>query len=186
MGALPQSTYLTPEEYLLWEEDQLDVKHEYVNGQVYAMVGASRSHNRVSMWLATRLYNHLAGSPCQVFQTDMKVTVQTLGNTRFYYPDVQVSCEEETASHYNSAPCLIIEVLSASTTKRDRTEKLAAYRLIPALQEYLLCSQDSPHLEVYRKRTNWGRESFGPGQHLRLESVDLDIAVDDIYAFLAA
>lgn len=162
------------------------MKHEYVNGQVYAIVGVSRLHNRISMRLATRLYNHLEGSPCQVFQADMKVAVQTRGNTHFYYPDVQVSCEEETASHYNSAPCLIIEVLSASTTKRDRTEKLAAYRLIPALQKYLLCSQDSPHLEVYRKRSDWGRESFGPGQLLRLESIDLDIAVDDIYALLAA
>ncbi|OGT88343.1 MAG: hypothetical protein A2286_14165 [Gammaproteobacteria bacterium RIFOXYA12_FULL_61_12] len=186
MGALPEAIYLSPEEYLLWENDQPEgVKHEYVNGQVYAMVGASRGHNQVSMRFATRLAYHLEGSKCQVFQSDMKVAIQTLGNSRYYYPDVQVACEEETASHYNTSPCLIIEVLSESTARKDRTEKLANYRLIPALQEYLLCSQDSPHIEVYRKRSDWARETFGAGQALMLESVGLEVAVDDIYGFLS-
>lgn len=185
MGALPEPNYFSPEDYLLWENDQPEgIKHEYVNGRIYAMTGASRAHNGLSMRLAVRLFNHLEGSKCHVFQSDMKVGIQTLGNNRYYYPDVQVSCEEEQASHFNTAPCLIIEVLSDSTAKRDRTEKMAGYRLIPELQEYLLCSQDSPHIEVYRRRADWAPEVFGAGQTLTLESVGLDVSVDDIYGFL--
>ncbi|MBU0498912.1 MAG: Uma2 family endonuclease [Gammaproteobacteria bacterium] len=186
MGALPESNYISPEDYLLWENDQPEgIKHEYVDGRIYAMTGASRAHNRAAGVLFARLFNHLEGSKCQVFQSDMKVGIQTLGSGRYYYPDVQVTCEEETASHVNTAPCLIIEVLSDSTSKRDRTEKLTGYRLIPELQEYLLCSQDSPHMEIYRKRADWAPEVFSAGQTLRLESVGLDISVDDIYGFLA-
>ena len=121
MGALPKTVFTSPEEYLFYENDRADhaEKCEYINGQVYTMAGASRNHNRICMNIATSLFNHLKGSRCQVFQSDMKVAIQTLNDTRFYYPDVQVTCEEETDNHYNTAPCLIIEVLSNSTARTD-------------------------------------------------------------------
>ncbi|CAK0780388.1 Uma2 domain-containing protein [Gammaproteobacteria bacterium] len=185
MSALPKPAYISPEEYLLGENDRPDgIKHEYVNGQVYAMAGASRGHNRVSTRFAVRLSNHLEGGPCEVFQSDMKVGIQTIGNTRYYYPDIQVTCEEETESYFNRSPCLIIEVLSESTARKDRTEKLTGYRLIPTLQEYVLCSQDSPVIELYRKPTAWQRELYRSGQTFLLESVGLEVVVDDIYSFL--
>ncbi len=185
MGALSKSTYISPEEYLLGENDNPEnIKHEYNNGQVYAMAGASRGHNRVSMRFATLLVNHLQGSRCEVFQSDMKVGIQTIADTRYYYPDVQVSCEEETETYFNTSPCLIIEVLSDSTAQKDRTEKLAGYRLIPALQEYVLCSQDFPAIEMYRKRTEWQVERYVSGQNFLLESVNLELPVDELYGFL--
>ena len=186
MGALPKSLYVSPAEYLFYENDRADhaEKCEYINGQVYMMAGASRNHNRVCMNIATSLFNHLKGSRCQVFQSDMKVAIQTLNDTRFYYPDVQVTCEEETDNHYNTAPCLIIEVLSNSTARTDRNEKLTGYRLLPSLQEYVLCAQDSPFVEIYRRRTDWALEYFTTGQSFQLESVELSISVSDLYDFL--
>ena len=129
MGALPQTNYVSPEDYLRLENDRADdgTRCEYNNGKIYVMVGASRNHNILSMKLANLLFNHLAGSRCQVFQSDMKVAIETLGDTRFYYPDVQVSCEEESDTYVNKASFLIIEVLSVSTVQKDRAEKLTGF-----------------------------------------------------------
>ena len=185
MGALPKPLYLSPEQYLLDENDSASgVRYEYVNGQTTAMAGASRGHNRVAMNFATTLYVHLKGSPCEVFQSDMKVGLQRKDDTRFYYPDIQVACEDENDAYYNTSPCLIVEVLSASTARKDRTEKLLAYQCIASLQEYVLCSQDTPNVEVYRRNTGWQRERFNDGQRFLLESVNLEISVDDLYYFL--
>ena len=135
------------------------------------------------MRLANSLFNHLSDSDCQVFQSDMKVAIEGLKDTRFYYPDIQVSCEEESDDYFNRHPCLIIEVLSVSTAKKDRAEKLQGYRLIPALQEYVLCSQDSPFIEVYRKQKEWAVEHYTNGDTVLLQSMGLTIAVDELYDF---
>ncbi|MFZ1389375.1 MAG: Uma2 family endonuclease [Thiolinea sp.] len=127
------------------------------------MEDKSRYHNLLAGYLAAQLFNHLRDTCCQVFQSDMKFAIETLGDTRFYYPNVQVSCEDEADTYVNKAPCLIIEVLSVSTVQKDRAEKLSGYRLIPALQEYVLCSQDSPYLEIYRRRSEWKMEYFTTG-----------------------
>lgn len=185
MNTAPKTKYISPEDYLLGENDRADgQKYEYVNGQIYAMAGASRGHNRVSGSFFLALSLHLRNSRCEVFQSDMRVGVETLGDTRYYYPDVQVTCEEETATYYNTSPCLIVEVLSESTAQKDRTEKLAGYRLIAALQEYVLCSQEAPYIELYRRRIEWGKEIYTEGQTLTLESVGLEMAVNDLYGFL--
>ncbi len=185
VNTLPKPRYLSPEQYLLDENDNTrGVRHEYVNGQACAMAGASRGHNRVAMNFAAALHVHLKGTPCEVFQSDMKVGLQRKDDTRFYYPDIQVSCEDEQDSYYNTSPCLIVEVLSESTARKDRTEKLIAYQGIASLREYVLCSQDTPNVEVYRRRTGWQRERFNEGQCLLLESVEIEIGVDDLYDFL--
>lgn len=94
--ALSNPLYLSPEQYLLDENDNASgIRHEYVNGQVYAMAGASRGHNRIAGRFFLRLSTHLENSRCEVFQSDMKVGIQRKDDTRFYYPDLQVSCEEE-------------------------------------------------------------------------------------------
>ncbi|WP_333878182.1 Uma2 family endonuclease [Methylobacter sp.] len=178
---LPDSI-LTPEAYLLSENDNnTGIRHEYVNGLVYAMTGASRNHNRLVRRLMTRLDLHLQGTRCEPFQSDMKVKIKRGDDVRFYYPDVQVACEEETDRYYNEQPCLIVEVLSDSTQRTDRTEKFLAYQTIERLQEYVLLSQDSPYLEIYRRRTEWQRESFSEKQSVTLESVNLTLAVEELY-----
>lgn len=185
MSAVLNPVYISPEHYLLDENDSASgIRHEYVNGDVYAMAGASREHNRVASRLSLRLGVHLAGSRCEVFQSDMKVGIKRKDDVRFYYPDIQVSCEHEAESYYNTAPCLIIEVLSSSTARKDRIEKLLAYQGIASLQEYVLCSQDTPLIEIYRCRTAWQRERFTDGQSCLLESVGLEISVNDVYDFL--
>lgn len=173
---------VTPEAYLLMENDNnIGIRHEYVNGLVYAMTGASRNHNRVSGRLYVRLSQHLQGASCEPFQSDMKVKIQRGDDVRFYYPDVQVTCEEETDRYYNEHPCLVVEVLSDSTQRVDRTEKRLAYQMIERLQEYVLLSQDSPFLEIYRRRTEWRRESFVGSDSVTLESVDLTFRVEELY-----
>ena len=173
---------LSPEAFLLMENDNpLALRHEYVNGLIYAMTGASRNHNRLSRRLLVLLDRHLQGTRCEVFQSDMKVKVKNNDDVRFYYPDVQVSCEEEADFYYNEHPCLILEVLSDTTKRIDRTEKRLAYQSLASLQEYVLLSQDSPYLEIYRRRTDWQRECFIGTQEVTLESVDLTIFVEVLY-----
>lgn len=185
MNPVPKLTFISPEDYLLGENDRADgEKYEYVNGEIYAMADASRGHNRVAGNFFVSLSLHLKSTRCEVFQSDMKVGIETIGDTRYYYPDVQVTCEEETATYYNTSPCLIVEVLSDATVRKDRTEKLAAYRLIPALQEYVLCSQEVPYVEIYRRRSEWGKEIYTEGQKFTLESVGLEMDVNELYGFL--
>lgn len=185
MRAIANIHYTTPEVYLLGENERTDgTKYEYVNGQIYAMAGASRNHNRITRYLTTTIDIHLRGSRCEVFQGDMKIGIQSINEQHFYYPDVHVTCEEENNRYFNTSPCLIIEVLSESTARIDRYEKLVAYKLIPTLQEYLLCAQDSPLVEIYRKRNEWRTEYFLAGQSFTLDSIGLTLAVNDIYEFL--
>ena len=185
MNAVPQINSISPEAYLLHENDRPDgTKYEYVNGQIYAMAGASRAHNIISGELFALLRNHLKGSTCRAYLSDMKVGIQTANEQYFYYPDIQVSCQEENNRYFNTSPCLIIEVLSESTARVDRYEKLIAYKLIPSLQEYVLCSQETPLVEIYRKSSQWQVEHFLMGQAFTLESVGLTLTVDEIYEFL--
>ncbi|WP_020558527.1 Uma2 family endonuclease [Thiofilum flexile] len=185
MSALANNHYTTPEGYLLGENDRPDgIKYEYVNGQIYAMAGASRAHNIITGEMFALLRNHLKGSRCRAYLSDMKVGIQTSTENHFYYPDLQVSCQEENNRYFNTSPCLIIEVLSESTARIDRYEKLVAYKLIPTLQEYVLCAQDSPLVEIYRKSNHWQAEYFLTGQSFTLESIGLTLAVNDIYEFL--
>lgn len=185
MSAIANIHYTTPEVYLLGENERTDgTKYEYVNGQIYAMAGASRNHNIITGEVFALLRNHLKGSRCRAYLSDMKVGIQTLNENHFYYPDLQVSCQEENNRYFNTSPCLIIEVLSESTARIDRYEKLVAYKLIPTLQEYLLCAQDSPLVEIYRKRNEWRAEYFLAGQSFTLDSIGLTLAVNEIYEFL--
>ena len=185
MSTVTKTDYLSPEAYLLGENDRVDgVKYEYVNGRVYAMAGASRAHNIVAGEFFLSLGNHLKGSRCRAYQSDMKVGIRSLREEHFYYPDVQVSGADEKNNYYNTSPCLIVEVLSDSTARIDRYEKLVAYRLLPSLQEYVLCAQHTPLVEIYRRRNEWEAEYFVAGQRFLLESVNLAMAVDELYEFL--
>ena len=185
MNAFKEFDYITPEAYLLAENDrESGVKYEYSNGLVYAMAGASRNHSQVAMNFAGLLFIQLRGSGCNVSQSDMKVGINVNDDSHFYYPDVQVSCEDEDNKYYNTSPCLIVEVLSDSAARTDRNEKLTAYRLLPSLQEYVLCSQDFPAIEIYRRSNTWQVERYTSGQTVTLESVGYELVLDELYDFL--
>ncbi|HEY7547170.1 MAG TPA: Uma2 family endonuclease [Blastocatellia bacterium] len=179
-AAVPLLT-LTVDEYLESEKFR-SVRHEYVSGQIYAMAGASDAHNRIALNIASRLLAGTRGGPCRVFMSDMKLRVEAAN--AFYYPDVFVTCDpKDTENYFKTRPCLIIEVTSPTTAVIDRREKLLAYKRIASLREYVLISQEEMSVEFYRldRGGRWWVEPLGPEDNLKLESVDLEIAVKEIY-----
>lgn len=134
MGLAKLKTKISIEDYLEGETVS-QVKHEYLNGEVYAMADASDKHYRISMNLATKLDAHLENEKCEAFMVDMKLRAN---EDTFYYPDVFVSCDQSPkSSFYREEPILNIEVVSPSTRQTDRCEKLRAYQQIPTVQEYV-------------------------------------------------
>lgn len=166
------------EEYLAGELAS-DVKHELVGGQAYAMVGVSSAHNLITGVLYAALRSHIK-RPCHAYFADVKVRV----DDDFYYPDIMVTCERfDPKAYYVTEPVLIVEVLSGSTERTDRHEKRLAYQRLPSLKEYVLVAQDRMQVEVYRRTggNDWEIERFDERDVLRLESVDLSVAMVEIY-----
>lgn len=178
-NAQPKGT-IAFQEYLAGERD-VDIRSEYIDGQVYAMAGASEVHNTIASELHTMINSHVPDE-CRVWQSDMKVMGKTQGDYFAYYPDVMASCEENTGDPYvRTNPCLIIEVLSKSTQRTDLKEKRDNYIQIPSLFEYVIVSVDTPYVRVFKRRHSWQLESYYLNDSFTLESVNLDIAVKQIY-----
>ena len=170
------------EDYLAGER-LADVRHEYVDGELFAMTGASRTHARLAVNLTARLSDHLEGGPCRVAVSDMKVR-PAIG-TRFYYPDLVVSCNdpaEEGDEHVETRPTLVVEVLSPSTEQIDRREKRIACQSIPTLRECVLVSQLAREVSVYRRDgEDWLLEVLGAGERTELGSIGFALDIDDTY-----
>jgi Uma2 family endonuclease len=184
MSTLTARTYLTPEEYLTWERKQ-PFKNEYHNGQIVAMSGASRWHNRITLDTATQLNNQLMGSECEVYASDMRV--RTNPTASYLYPDVVVVCDEprfeDDTFDTLLNPIVVIEVLSPSTAAYDRGEKFEYYKQLASLQEYILISQDSIRVERYcRRETQWDRNTFQRLEDvLSLASIECEVPLRAIY-----
>ncbi len=172
---------VSAQEYLVGEETS-QIKHEYLNGAVYAMTGATVAHNKISGNLFALLHRHLRDGPCEVFMSDLKLRYATAHEERFYYPDIQV-CDSphDRAELFCAQPVLLVEVMSKSTERVDRFEKFAVYRDIPSLQEYLLIAQDRQKIEIYRRRDDWRGEKYLLGETVLLESVSLPVALTEVY-----
>lgn len=157
-----------------------DVKHEFIDGSVYAMAGASADHGRIAGNLFAAFLRHLQErkSPCEPFLADMKVKT----GQKFFYPDVLVACEQEENEYYRNAPLLIVEVVSQSTRKTDNTVKRLSCQNIPSLEEYVLIEQDFVDLEVCRRANHWRPEHYYLGDAVHFASIDLTLPVEDIYA----
>lgn len=174
---------MSVEEYLEFEENS-PIKHEYVGGHLYAMVGVSRRHSRISLNIARKLADAAEGGPCRVHQSDMKVATP---DDLFYYPDVVVACEPEPEDPYlEDEPCLIAEVLSPNTEATDHREKLISYRKLPSLRAYLIVSQDEPVVERHYRdeRDEWRTEIVGEGVVPVPCPQDAKLSLADIYAGL--
>jgi Uma2 family endonuclease len=178
--------YLSIEEYLTVEQYS-EIRHEYIDGQVFAMTGGSKQHNQISLNLASLIKTHLRGTPCSVFIADMKVKISTTfspSKNSFYYPDVVVTCEPKDSDRFFlNYPCLIIEVLSPSTEAIDKREKRLNYQTLDSLQEYILVSQEEINIEIYRKNKvgKWSVQTISKDEELSLESIDLILVTSDIY-----
>jgi Uma2 family endonuclease len=182
MVALPDRLLMTYEEYIAWESTQ-EMRHEFCDGEVIAMAGGTRDHNRVSVNFLKTLDNALTDRLCEVYIADVKVQVKP--KRKYFYPDVVVTCDERdrTDSLVVSFPCLIIEVLSASTEAYDRGFKFSQYRQFETLQEYVLVQVEQPMVEVFQRNEQgqWVLFEYGLDDRLLLKSVNVEIAVSDLY-----
>ncbi len=158
-----------------------DIRHEYYDGNVFAMAGAGEKHNIISLNLASILRQKSRGTDCRAFVADMKLYIADLN--RFYYPDILLVCnKDDTHEYYKELPCLVVEVLSPSTEAIDRREKLHAYQSMPSLQEYVMISQEEKKVELYRRDGKyWQYFLLDAGDNLKLECLDVDITMTDIY-----
>ncbi len=181
MVALPDNILMSAEEYLAWEPTQ-EERYEYWDGEIVMMSGATRNHNRISANFFKLLDDALADRSCEVYIVDVKVQVEP--GQKYFYPDVVVTCDErDDDPQWVEFPCLIIEVLSPSTEAVDRGKKFAKYRQSPTLQEYVLVQVAQPGVEVFRRNEQgkWVLSEYNLDEILRLESVDVEIAIADLY-----
>jgi len=182
MVALPDSPYLSPEDYLAAEAES-PVKHEYRDGEVYAMAGGTDAHVTIALNLWALLRGHLRGGSCRAYALDMKARVEELN--RFYYPDVMVTCDDRDRNNntFKCHPCLVVEVLSESTEAFDRGDKFSDYRHLVSLQEYVLISQVRPQVEVFRRNAEglWVLHPYGDGDTVELASVGWSGAISELY-----
>jgi Uma2 family endonuclease len=182
-----EERYYTPEEYLALEDAALE-KHEYYDGRIYAMTGASLNHSQITMNVQVLLTNLLRGRRCRAFNADVKVLVSATG--LYTYPDASALCGEPRLQESNSAillnPSVIVEVLSPSTESYDRGEKYTHYRRIPSLREYVLIAQDRVRVERRMRgedaSAEWGLSSVEDlGAAVELPSICCTLALRDLY-----
>ncbi|MEI6705441.1 MAG: Uma2 family endonuclease [Deltaproteobacteria bacterium] len=182
MGNTAEKLYFTREDYLEWEALQTD-KNEYLAGEIFAMVGVRQIHSIVALNIATELKQQLKGKPCRPHISDMKLQVDAVD--AYFYPDIMVSCDKRDAKAdlYLEHPCLIIEVLSASTASYDMGLKFEFYRHIQELQEYVLVDPERHSIWLYRKNQykEWVLHEFPNQSDVVFESIGCKLNHGDIF-----
>ncbi|XHX77175.1 MAG: Uma2 family endonuclease [Stenomitos frigidus ULC029] len=182
MIAQIKSYQMTPEAYLEWEPTQED-RYEYVDGEILAMTGGSKPHNRIALNLAMALDGHLQDKGCEIYMADVKV--QTLPTSAHHYPDLVVTCDrrDQNSTQFVQYPCLIIEVLSPSTEAYDRGGKFAHYRKLETLQEYVLIESTAIGVECFRRNADgfWVLHPYAAGDTVTLESIGFSLPIESFY-----
>lgn len=180
--ASPTPPKMTIEEYLGWEAHQA-IRHEYVNGDIFAMTGGTIPHNDIALNLYRVLYPHLQSPGCRINVADVKV--QVTPTSPYYYPDVVVSCDprDRNARKFIQHPQLIVEVLSPGTESRDRGEKFIHYQAMPSLQEYVLINSEKISVEIYRRGEGrmWLYSPYQAGDTVVLESLGFEAEIEVFY-----
>ncbi len=186
MGLPQPLERMSVEHYLDWENAFVQGRHEFVDGEVFAMTGTSMNHNEATLNLIGALRRALAGSPCRAFGMDIKVRVAAAN--AYFYPDIVVACDAldflREGPGVIESPKVVIEIASPSTSEYDAMGKFARYRLSPTLLEYVLISADNHDLTVYRKQSNgqWVIADAAVPQTLELASLELSIPFAEIFA----
>ncbi|KST67844.1 Uma2 family endonuclease [Mastigocoleus testarum] len=182
MIASSQFQYMTPQEFLEWEKTQ-ELRYEYIDGEVFAMTGGTKPHNRIAGNLYTALDAFLAEKGCDIFIADVKVQLSPSGP--YHYPDVVVTCDPKDRELIDliEHPCLIVEVLSPSTEAFDRGKKFTRYRQLNSLREYVLIQSDEIGVECFRRNDEglWVLYTYGAKDTLNLESIGFSISVEKLY-----
>lgn len=173
---------MTLEEYFAFE-DQSPIRHEYVNGVLYAMTGPSLRHNRISQRLCQAFAERVRGGPCETFISEVKLLLKTAVDHVVYYPDVIVDCRpKDRGDCYVRNPKLVVEVLSPSTRRTDQTEKLLRYQSIESIEEYVLVEQDRHRVTAHRRAERWQPQDYIGEQALaEFRSIGLSLPLRQIY-----
>jgi Uma2 family endonuclease len=180
--ALTTTPFVTLEEYFEFEERN-PMRHEYVNGAVYAMSGVSVAHARITRELLAAVGSHLRGKPCEAFAVDLKLLIQSEENDIVYYPDLMVACHrEEWGKNFIKNPKFLVEILSPSTQQIDRREKALTYRRVPSVEEYVLVAQDDCCVTVQRRAERWRPQLYaGRDAIAQFHSIGLSVPLAQIY-----
>lgn len=185
--SMPQrKTLKTAEEYLEIERAATE-KSEFYKGECFAMAGASRRHNILSLNMATGLHRHLRNKPCQPYMADMRLHIEA--HDHYTYPDILVVCDERAYVEEDivNDATVIAEVLSPSTESYDRGKKFLHYQSLPSLQEYILISQETMLVEIYQRRDNgeWLYHALSePVDKLHISSIEFSCLLSELYESL--
>lgn len=170
MSTVSSFDLVTVSEYLRSEEDS-PVKREFFQGLVFPRADTCNRHNRIAGNALGQLHSQLRGCPCQPCNSDTKVRIRQLSDTRFYYPDVSVVCHPNPADDsYQDAPVIILEVASPSTRRIDLGEKKDGYLTIPTLGVYLVAESDEAVVQIFRRSPE--------GEFQRELALGLDAVID--------
>ena len=183
MSNLAEKLLISPEEYLE-DEELADVKHEYINGEVYAMVGAEDTHVTIAGNTHYILKTHLRGSGCRLYASDMRVRINE--DDAYFYPDVMVTCDADDRQRkkMKHSPVLVVEVLSSSTEAYDRGKKFAVYRELESLREYVLINPQYYQMDIFRLNDQARWELFslsGEDATVEFASVGMTCSLVDLY-----
>ncbi len=184
MSELVPRHHYTFEEYLELEE-VASVRHEFYDGEIYAMAGGTPEHAAMTAVITSALGAQIEGSDCRVYSSDLRVRVLATGLAT--YPDVTIVCgpseRDPSSNSHVTNPKLVVEVLSPSTEDYDRTEKLQHYKQIPSLDAVVLVGHTSASIQLWtRDERGWMLNAFGEGETVPLEAVSATLNVDSIYA----
>lgn len=181
---LQQDQYISEEDYLEGEKSATE-RHEYVDGKIHLMAGASKRHNRIARNFIISMEAGADQANCEVFFSDIKV--RAAKHKTYYYPDVVVGCAEDDDAdeYYLEKPCLIVEVTSSSTLRKDYLEKALVYQAIPSLQAYLIAAQDKPQVDMLVRDAegSWELQQFDDLEdEITLPCLGITLSLTNIYA----
>jgi Uma2 family endonuclease len=183
MGKAAHLPVMSADDFLAWDATQSQ-RHEFVDGEVFAMSGAEDRHVTVALNVAIALRRQLHGTPCRTFVSDMKLQVAAANS--FFYPDVMVTCSaaDHASALVKREPRLVVEVLSPTTAAYDRGDKFVRYRRLDSLQEYVLVDVGTRRTDVYRRGSDglWVLHPFDAEQTVVLASVQASITPTELFA----
>ncbi|MEZ4631669.1 MAG: Uma2 family endonuclease [Deinococcales bacterium] len=173
-----QPAYLSPEDYLLQEQTS-PIKHEYVDGDVFAMAGTTKTHNTIALNIASLLIPAARQRQCRVYASDVNLRAHSHA---FYYPDVMVVCQESQDNYIQESPCVLIEIISSHSVRTDKHEKRLAYLNLPSVTLYLLVDSRKAWIKgYYRTVEGWQEQLFEPKAGISIPCVDVQLSFSDVY-----